>query len=113
MGIGCSEIIDCGHCDVGRRVIGCCGGTGSPCSMVCQDISCTSEIRGVGNAAGGVAEPCSSSWSAATSLGVSDEGSDGEEKEAESKLHESYQALYRDMLDKFTKFGLQEYHAVS
>jgi hypothetical protein len=39
--------------------------------------------------------------------------SDGEEKEAESKLHESYQALYRDMLDKFTKFGLQEYHAVS
>merc|ERR1712146_537097 len=38
--------------------------------------------------------------------------SDGEEKEAESKLHESYQALYRDMLDKFTKFGLQEYHAV-
>ena len=39
--------------------------------------------------------------------------SDGEEKEPEPKLHESYQALYRDMLDKFTKFGLQEYHAVS
>ena len=33
--------------------------------------------------------------------------------ENEAKLHESYQALYRDMVDKFTKFGLQEYHAVS
>ena len=36
-----------------------------------------------------------------------------ESAEAEAKLHESYQALYRDMVDKFSKFGLQEYHAVS